>query len=93
MEAARDGDVTQVQKLIDGGVDINSLARWSNKDRNRQVTGLWAAARNGHVKVVKILLSHPGINVNFASTKYGDTPLSVASQEGHAGVCNISMIS
>ena len=36
--------------------------------------------------MVQVLLVHPGINVNQARTNYGDTPLYVASQEGHVEV-------
>ena len=36
--------------------------------------------------MVKELLAHPQINVNQARTKYGDSPLLIASELGHVEV-------
>ena len=69
--------MTEVQRLIGcPGVDIN----YALSDGR---TGLWRAAYEGHLEVVKLLLSVPEIDVNQAKTTTGATPLFMASQKGH----------
>ena len=80
MEAAGEGKVTEVQGLIGcAGVDINHATSggW---------TGLWRASFKGHLQIVKLLLSTPGIYINKARTTDGSTPLHAASYYGHADV-------
>ena len=40
------------------------------------------ACQKGHAEAVKLLLAHPGIDINIASSK-GTTPLVMACQKGH----------
>lgn len=48
-------------------------------------TPLLAAADQGHVEVVRMLLAVPGIQVNYANGR-GDTALMLAASSGHADV-------
>jgi len=51
----------------------------------------WAAARNGHGVVVKILLSQEEVNPDM-SDKYNQTPLPHAAWNGYEGVVKIVII-
>jgi ankyrin repeat protein len=73
-QAAMRGDTTQVQQLLDKGVDVNA------KDSNGE-TALMEAAGNGHTEVVKQLLAK-GADVN-AKSSYGYTALLYAADKGH----------
>jgi ankyrin repeat protein len=70
-EAARKGDATTVEKLLDEGVDVNTKYRYG-------ATALSYACDRGHVEVVKVLLAH-GADVNVEDTFYHATPLSWAA--------------
>lgn len=71
--AARTGNVHEVQQFIAAGVSVNE------KNHNRD-TPLHLAAKNGHAKVVKLLLEH-GANIE-ASNK----SLLLAAKNGHTKV-------
>jgi len=48
---------------------------------------LWCAARNGYDDIVRLLLSHPGINREHCHQ--GLTPLQIAEQKGHTKIVEI----
>ena len=79
-QAAAGGKVTEVQGLIAcPGVDINYADGYGQ-------TGLWKAAFEGHLEVVKLLLNTPGIEPNKARTEDGMTPLFMAAWHGDHAV-------
>jgi Ankyrin repeats (3 copies) len=69
-EAARQGDVAAVKRLIDEGVDVNTKFRYG-------ATALSYASDRGDVEVVKLLLDR-GAEVNVKDTFYNATPLTWA---------------
>ena len=71
-DAAGDGDVSEVSSLLRDHAEIN--VNWTNPYNFRQ-TALHAACYYGRVEVVKLLLAHPGINVNLKDD-FGITSLS-----------------
>lgn len=75
-----DGDVNVVKLILQQkGININV----SGSERND--VPLYGAAMSGHTDVVKVLLSHPEIDVNLAH-RSDFTPLMVAAGEGHVEV-------
>merc|ERR1711916_362016 len=74
MGAARIGDIFNVKRAIDFGVDVNCTG--SNHD-----TALHVACINGEIQVVKYLLEK-GANIDAVS-KSGQTPLMLAASGGH----------
>jgi ankyrin repeat protein len=66
--AAENGHVKVVQHLLAKGAE--------------PVYGLIGAARGGHTDMVKLMLSYPGINVNFKN-KGGYTALDAAENFSH----------
>ena len=77
IRAARRGDLSRVETLLDQGADVKA------KD-NEGVTALMTAALEGHSAVVNTLLQR-GADVN-AKTKEGNTALCEAAWGGHAGI-------
>ncbi|KAK9120377.1 hypothetical protein Syun_017994 [Stephania yunnanensis] len=75
---ARKGDLKEVKRLLDKGMDVNVLA-WGPKAQG--MTPLHLAAEGGHVKVMDELLER-GANID-ARTKgaVGWTPLHNAAKE------------
>ncbi|KAK9144137.1 hypothetical protein Sjap_004040 [Stephania japonica] len=75
---ARKGDLNEVKRLLDKGMDVNVLA-WGPKAQG--MTPLHLAAKGGHVKVMDELLER-GANID-ARTKgaVGWTPLHNAAKE------------
>ncbi|CAN1167832.1 Phytochrome-interacting ankyrin-repeat protein 1 [Linum perenne] len=75
---ARKGDVKEVKRLLDDGMDVNVLA-WGPKAKG--VTPLHLAAEGGHLDVMDELLER-GANID-ARTKgaCGWTPLHIAAKE------------
>jgi hypothetical protein len=70
---------------VDGGVDVNYRC-----DADKGQTSLIIASRNGHAKVVSLLLQAEGILVNLGAAKSSNfTALSIASQEGHVDVVRL----
>jgi ankyrin repeat protein len=79
--AILEGHVLVASLLIDGGADIQA--------RNRGgFTPLHAAAYVNAVEIAERLLGK-GADVNDQQNKAGGTALSVASEEGHAGVAKV----
>merc|ERR1711916_198651 len=74
MGAARIGDIFNVKRARDFGVDVNCTG--SNHD-----TALHVACINGEIQVVKYLLEK-GANIDAVS-KSGQTPLMLAASGGH----------
>ena len=80
--ATRNGDTQTVQRLIDGGININEL--FDNVQRD---TALMGAAEHGHVDVVRILVAHRA-DVN-AINHVGLSALMKAANPGHAEIIRI----
>ena len=80
-DAVRNGRVSEVSSLLSAhpGLDVN----WVNTS-DYHYTALHRAALNNHVEVVKLLLAHPDINVNFKEID-GRAPLSLGCH-GHVSV-------
>ena len=76
--AAEDGRVAEVSSLLRNHPEIN--VNWTNPDKY-QWAALHIASLDGQVEVVKLLLAHPGINVNLKDWK-GQTPCSLACEFG-----------
>ena len=77
--AADNGKLTKVQTLLGcPSMDINYV----QDDK----TPLFMASQNGHLGVVKEILSHPQTDVNKGHIAEGTTPLHTASQNGHLDV-------
>ncbi len=74
-DAARDGDIEAVRRLLASGADVNM------EDKNG-FTPLHAAAFQGHTECVRLLLAAPGIDVN-QENENGWTPLVMAVHNGH----------
>ncbi len=79
LAAAEEGVVPAVKALLDAGAAPNGLP-------DQEWTPLKAASFNGHVEVVRTLLS-AGAQVN--RTEDEDTPLMFAAWRGHAAVAKV----
>jgi outer membrane protein assembly factor BamB len=77
-EAARQGDVATVTRLLDAGLDVNAKGRYDT-------TALFFAADKGQLAVVDLLLAR-GAAVDVHDTFYKATPLSWAVQRDHADI-------
>jgi len=83
LAACSRGHLSCVRALLDAGADAN----WF--DNSNGYHGLLFASEMGHVEIVKLLLSQPGIKVNMshkAEGSGGDTPLLRAALFGHIEV-------
>ena len=79
-DAADDGDVETVKRILEknSDIDINSLCALFKRNK-WPATSLYIASRNANSDVVKILLEQPGIDVNKQSIAE-ETPLWVAAR-------------
>jgi ankyrin repeat protein len=68
--AARRGDLTEVRRLLDAGVDVNTPFRYG-------ATALFSACDRGYPEVVKLLLER-GARTDIQDTFYGATPFTWA---------------
>ena len=57
-------------------IDVNFISA------NHRGSALFLACNGGHTDTVKLLIAHPGTNVNIGNERLA-TPLYVAAQEGH----------
>jgi serine/threonine-protein phosphatase 6 regulatory ankyrin repeat subunit B len=87
-QAVEIGETAKVNWLIEGGVNVNAKNYWGE-------TALFIASREGHIKIVKLLIEN-GADVNtqilvdeHRGQKYYSTALEEASQEGHAEVVKL----
>jgi len=76
IDAAKRGDLPQVQRLIAKGADVNAKGEYTNS------TPLFASIEGGHREVVELLLAK-GADVNARQTGMNQTPLMMASWNGH----------
>ncbi|HSR52867.1 MAG TPA: PQQ-binding-like beta-propeller repeat protein [Acidobacteriota bacterium] len=74
-EAARQGDVAELERLLDEGADINAVTRYNS-------TALHFAADKGHLEAVRFLLEK-GADTNITDSFYQTTPLTWALSKGH----------
>ncbi|KAJ7640853.1 hypothetical protein DFH06DRAFT_1215414 [Mycena polygramma] len=77
VQAASDGDIDRVARLISLGMDVNAVDRWG-------WSALSMCGYGGHVAIARLLLDH-GAKIDNVDVD-GDTPISLASQRGHANV-------
>lgn len=75
IEAASDGDLDGVAKLVSLGMDVNARDRWG-------WSALSMCGYGGHKQIARLLLDH-GANLDNVDVD-GDTPSSLAAQRGHA---------
>ena len=57
VNAAEDGEIELVKRLLDNGVDVNTIDA-------QELTALSWAVRDGYVEMIKLLLSKKDVNVN-----------------------------
>lgn len=87
IKAAKEGDVVGVKKALKAKANVNA------KEKNRGVTALIYAARNGHNDIVKLLIE-AGATVNYTAIlrtfgcdmKWYYTALGEAARNGHNAV-------
>lgn len=77
-KAAEDGDVEEIERYIESGVDVNAYFPLRG-------TPLFVAAYNGKIDVVTSLLSRCA-EVNGCYTGYQETALHSAAERGHETV-------
>jgi outer membrane protein assembly factor BamB len=75
LEAAKKGDVAELKKLLDQGVNVDSKNKYG-------VTALGFACSKGHLDAVQLLIER-GANINAEDTFYHATPISWAVENGH----------
>ncbi|KAJ7938200.1 hypothetical protein B0H13DRAFT_1851657 [Mycena leptocephala] len=75
VQAASDGDIDRVARLISIGMDVNAIDRWG-------WSALSMCGYGGHIAIARLLLDH-GANIDNVDVD-GDTPKSLATQRGHA---------
>jgi beta-lactamase regulating signal transducer with metallopeptidase domain len=80
VKSAEEGDVALVGRLLDGGLDVNTIQPGDG-------TALIGAARGGHLELVRSLIEH-GANVNLASPGDGN-PLIAAAGRGSVEVAQL----
>lgn len=75
LEAAKKGDVAELKKLLEQGVNVDSKNKYG-------VTALAFACSKGQLDAVQLLIER-GANVNAEDTFYHATPISWAIENGH----------
>jgi ankyrin repeat protein len=79
--AAVNGNAASTQRLIEAGADVNAVLPEGE-------TALMTAARTGAVPVLELLLNR-GANVHAQESLYGETALTWAAAENHAGAVRV----
>jgi hypothetical protein len=74
IQAASDGNATEVERLLSVGVDVNTKDKWG-------WTAMSMAAYGGHAEVARVLISH-GATLDHEDVDH-DTPLTLARDKGH----------
>ncbi|KAJ7019824.1 hypothetical protein C8F04DRAFT_1275814 [Mycena alexandri] len=77
VQAASDGDLDRVKRLIGMGMDVNAVDRWG-------WSALSMCGYGGHVEIARLLLDH-GAKIDNVDVD-NDTPMSLAEQRGHVNV-------
>ncbi|KAI1769432.1 hypothetical protein GGR53DRAFT_158260 [Hypoxylon sp. FL1150] len=77
VQAASDGDIDKVAKLLSLGCNVNARDRWG-------WSALSMCAYGGHVAIARLLLDHGADLYNVDVD--GDTPIQIASTRGHSEV-------
>jgi len=77
IEAASDGDLKRVAKLISSGANVNARDRWG-------WSALSMCGYGGFTDIARLLLDH-GANMDNIDVD-GDTPMDLATHRGHAGM-------
>lgn len=75
------GDIGQVRSLADAGVNLNAATE-------KGLTALMLSSLQGHIEVVRLLLTSKKVDVN-AKDVSGTTSLMAASKRGHAEVVKL----
>ncbi|KAI8497970.1 P53-induced protein with a death domain [Branchiostoma belcheri] len=84
IEAAEEGEVTKIQRLVKRGADVNV----GDPDRQHGDTALHCAARCGHTDVARYLISLPGIQVNMKNN-LGYTALHISAAACRCDLVNM----
>ncbi|KAI0839967.1 hypothetical protein F5Y06DRAFT_19345 [Hypoxylon sp. FL0890] len=77
VQAASDGDIDKIAKLLSIGCNVNARDRWG-------WSALSMCAYGGHVAIARLLLEHGADLYNIDVD--GDTPMQIASTRGHSEV-------
>ncbi|KAJ8105689.1 hypothetical protein ONZ43_g7325 [Nemania bipapillata] len=77
VEAASNGDLDKIAKLLSLGCNVNATDRWG-------WSALSMCAYGGHLAVAKLLLEH-GADLDNIDVD-GDTPMQIATTRGHSEV-------
>ncbi|KAI1345387.1 hypothetical protein F5Y01DRAFT_320818 [Xylaria sp. FL0043] len=75
IEAASDGDIEKVAKLLSLGCNVNATERWG-------WSALSMCAYGGHLAIARLLLEH-GAELDIVDVD-GDTPGQIATTRGHS---------
>ena len=81
IDAAKEGNLAEVKKLLDRGVNVNALVDVLDDAYKETTTALIQATKNGHLAVVQELLNR-GADVN-AKDREDNTALEIASEHGY----------
>lgn len=85
MYAAARGHHAVIDTLLRAGADPNLRETLPAYNYDRDFTALHYAARNGDVESVRLLLE-AGAKSDAVETTTGDTPISIARDEGHRNI-------
>ncbi|KAI1482255.1 hypothetical protein K445DRAFT_376914 [Daldinia sp. EC12] len=77
VQAASDGDIDKVAKLLSIGCNVNAKDRWG-------WSALSMCAYGGHLAIARLLLEH-GADLYHVDVD-GDTPMQIATTRGHSEV-------
>jgi ankyrin repeat protein len=83
--ASYQGHTAIASALIAVGADVDVALPEGGEEGDSGVTALFIAAHGGHAEVCALLIA-AGADVEKARTHYGDTPLMMATQNGHVAV-------
>ncbi|CAK4699725.1 hypothetical protein AeMF1_006957 [Aphanomyces euteiches] len=85
-QAVTEGDVEQVQALLDAGeADVNAVRKVKKED----YTPIMHAAENGDEDMVRMLLNRPDIDINSCAATVKKNPIMRAAKMGYVSVVNL----